>query len=53
MTLSGDCGSSSGARVRRRRVERYLEIGLDLGIIGREHAVAGIGGLAVNCLAAP
>jgi len=33
-------------------VQRYLEISLDLRVIGREHTVAGVGGLAVDCLAA-
>ena len=41
-------------RSRRRggRVERGLEIGLDLGVVGGEDAVAGVRGLAVDGLAA-
>ena len=38
--------------VGRRRVERYLEICLDLGIVRRKHAMAGVGRLAVDGLAA-
>ena len=48
---SAACRSSVRA-VRRRRVERRLEIGLDLGVVGREDAVAGVGRLAVDRLAA-
>jgi hypothetical protein len=40
-----------GRAVRRRRVERDLQVGLDLGIVWREHAVAGIRRLAVHGLA--
>ena len=36
----------------RGRVERYFEVCLDLGIIGREDAMARVGGLAMDCLAA-
>ena len=53
MTLSGRLRIVVRRALRRRRVKRDLEIGLDLGVIGREHTVAGIGGLAVDCLAAP
>ena len=38
--------------VRRGRVERGLEIGLDLGVVRGEDAVAGVGGLTVDGLAA-
>ena len=41
-----------GRADRGRRVERHLEIGLHLGIVGREHAVARVGGLPVDGLAA-
>ena len=34
--------------LRRWRVERLLEVRLDLGVVGREDAVAGVGGLAVD-----
>ena len=34
--------------LRRRRVERLLEVGLDLGVVGGEDAVAGVRGLAVD-----
>jgi hypothetical protein len=37
---------------RWRRVERNLEIGLDLGVIRGKDTVAGVRGLAVDCLAA-
>ncbi len=45
-------GSVAGGSLRSRRVERGLEIGLDLGVIGGEDAVAGVRGLAVDGLAA-
>ena len=41
-----------GRALRGGRVEGDLEIGLDLGIVGREHTVAGVGDLAVDGLAA-
>ena len=37
----------------RRGVEGDLEVGLDLGVVGRQDAVTGVGGLAVDGLAAP
>jgi hypothetical protein len=37
----------------RRRVERLLQIGLDLGIVRRQHAMAGVRSLAMDCSAAP
>ena len=45
-------GRSSAERSGRGRVERGLEVGLDLGVIGGEHAMAGVGRLAVDGLAA-
>ena len=46
----------AGLVVRRavggRRLERGLEIGLDLGVVGGQDAMSGIGGLAVDRLAA-
>ena len=36
----------------RRRVERLLEVRLDLGVVGGEDAVAGVGGLAMDGSAA-
>jgi hypothetical protein len=44
-------GSGNGRAVRRGGVERRLEIGLDLGVVGGEHAVPCIGRLAVDGLA--
>ncbi len=38
--------------IRGRRVERGLEVGLDLGVVRCEHAMAGVGRLAVDGLAA-
>ena len=38
--------------VERGRIERCLEIGLDLGVVRCEDAVAGVGGLTVDGLAA-
>jgi len=38
--------------IRRRSVERYLKVGLDLGIVRSEDAVAGVRLLTVDCLAA-
>ena len=38
--------------LRRRRVERLLEVGLDLGVVGGEHPMAGVRRLAVNGSAA-
>ena len=45
-------GSIVGGSVWSGRLERGLEVGLDLGVVGGEHAVAGIGRLAVDRLAA-
>jgi hypothetical protein len=41
-----------GRAIGRWRVEGYLEIGLDLGVIRGKDAMTGVGGLAVDCLAA-
>ena len=38
--------------IRRRRVERGLEVRLDLGVVRSEHAMAGVGRLAMDGLAA-
>ena len=45
-------GRSAAAPLRGGRVERGLEVGLDLGVVGGEDAVAGVGRLAVDGLAA-
>ena len=39
------------AAIRGRRVEGDLEVGLDLGVVRREDAVAGVGRLAMDGLA--
>jgi hypothetical protein len=41
-----------GRAIGRRRIEGYLEIGLDLGVIRGKDTMTGVGGLAVDCLAA-
>ena len=51
-TVSGSIGRSSSGSIRRWRVERRLEVGLDLGVVGGEDAVAGVRRLAVDGLAA-
>ena len=48
----GDRRPVLGCARRRRRVERNLEIGLDLGVVGCEHPVAGVGRLTVDGLPA-
>ena len=45
-------GPVVGRAVRGRGLERGLEVGLDLGVVGGEDAVAGVGRLAVDGLAA-
>jgi hypothetical protein len=49
-------GAGTGAvlcrALGRRRVERHLEVGLDLGVVRRENAMAGVGRLAMDGLAA-
>ena len=45
-------GTSRSGRSGRGRVEGDLEVGLDLGVVGRQDAVAGVGELAVDGLAA-
>jgi len=45
-------GAGTGAvqcrALGRRRVERHLEVGLDLGVVRRENAMAGVGRRAVD-----
>ena len=50
----GQAGSRPvvGRAIRGRRLERRLEIGLDLGVVGGEDAMAGVGRVAVDGLAA-
>ncbi len=49
---AADGGPLVGIPGRGRGVERDLEVGLDLGVVGRQHAMAGVGLLAVDGLAA-
>ena len=46
--MSGLLGRLGRDALRRRGVERLLEIGLDLGVVRGEHAVAGVCGLPVH-----
>ena len=44
----GLLGSLGLDPLRRRGVECLLEVGLDLGVVGGEYTVSGVGRLAVN-----
>ncbi len=48
----GRSGAIVRGALRGRRLERRLEVGLDLGVIGCQDAVAGVGGFAMDGLAA-